>query len=759
MTMSSGPTTSSLTTFVRHDDRRAARHPSGPIGAVLWLSLASILALLLAPARQASALSPAMPTRTLTPVPRTYDIDGDVLTDAAADRIYARGHLATGPATLLLDGAGRRLQSSAVAGALALDAGRGRLLVDNPAEGLHVLRTDGLQSLRVIPLPVATQPADQWATAPWPYAPQVDTRTGLAYVIRGRDVHIVSPASGALVGRLPDIGRSGGLVSRMLIDVAGRRLYVAQAPDEVEAGEIPDIPSSCAATDEVVTTLALPSHRVISRRSHCGRIGGWFANRGELVMSVEEYRGNAGMWRLRDGAMLRESDAWGPTRGMVHDAARHRFLVDGYADWDRQAGRAYWVDDRSLTPTAVMDVPDGSVAMFGQDDGARLLSTAKGALVQTPLAMLPPPPASGLPKVERVSNAYWQQIVPRAGSETWLIARVEVPADGPVSCIVKPGSLPADSRGAWAARRLDESAWQLLDASLACDPETTGQLALSPDFATDHTAFLTADSLLRTVDGGRSWQPVGGRQTWSMSRPVLSPTFASDGLAFSTTAEDQAVRTVDHGASWQPIGELASFTFAPDYPADRRIFAVRQTGSVFMQSLDSGRTWRRLGSPSTVAEGVLTYMTALQGGPSSRAVTLLGMMDSEYSGHLTFPTSRPSVVRSDDGGRTWQQALGPLETYGLDTLYPIHASSGDALLVAAWPTDMHADRFLLRSDDRGLSWRTIKFPSAVDPAQLVSTPDGLLFSLEEDGTLRRLDVDDATDGPPPTIQPEPTARP
>jgi hypothetical protein len=173
--------------------------------------------------------------------------------------------------------------------------------------------------------------------------------------------------------------------------------------------------------------------------------------------------------------------------------------------------------------------------------------------------------------------------------------------------------------------------------------------------------------LLRSTDGGRSWQPVSllGKRDFHVLEAAGERVYGY-GTDFESRQADLLVSD-DGGHSWQqrvPPEPLLSLAIDPEDPD--HVVASGEAGSY--SSSDAGRGWRPL---SDVA-GLLAW--------SETGVLFLVRLDG-------------TLTRSADGGHTWEQA-GDAE--GQPAAFE---SFDDDLYVA-----LH-DGTIKRSDDEGNSWQ------------------------------------------------------
>ena len=179
--------------------------------------------------------------------------------------------------------------------------------------------------------------------------------------------------------------------------------------------------------------------------------------------------------------------------------------------------------------------------------------------------------------------------------------------------------------------------------------------------------------VLRSVDGGRSWQPLaGGSDAMSLSSPAA--------MLIVLAGHDVLAESRDGGMTWQDIpAELPNLDlhgFAQD-PADQaRMWAYLATGGLW-ESRDGGRAWELVSSENVVFPVAISTPTG---------VRLFGVTANGLAG-------------SDDGGRTWRTLGDP----GLYPMTSLAAAAGGSVLVAGGPDG------LARSNDGGASWSRLPF--------------------------------------------------
>jgi photosystem II stability/assembly factor-like uncharacterized protein len=167
----------------------------------------------------------------------------------------------------------------------------------------------------------------------------------------------------------------------------------------------------------------------------------------------------------------------------------------------------------------------------------------------------------------------------------------------------------------------------------------------------------------RSLDAGRTWAPVGLRDTRHIGRVIVDPKdpnrvfVAALGHAFGPSAERGVFRTTDGGAHWQKVLFRDSDTGAIDLAFDpsspsvvyAALWQVRRQpwnlssggpGSGLYRSTDGGTTWTRLAGGG------------LPGGIYGRIGIAVSPVDGSRV-YASIEAAEGGLYRSDDAGATW----------------------------------------------------------------------------------------------------------
>ena len=219
--------------------------------------------------------------------------------------------------------------------------------------------------------------------------------------------------------------------------------------------------------------------------------------------------------------------------------------------------------------------------------------------------------------------------------------------------------------------------------------------AMALDDRGDHPvlyAGMLPPALYRSFDLGQSWEElpslndVPDSDKWNFRASPGAPHVKN--IAFDPTERDTLyvcieqgglLRSTDSGRTWHELDTwfLAEDTFYRDShrlvlaPGNPRIMYMA-TGDGVCKSTDAGATWRRL----TTGADRVGYPDTLLLDPANEDVLYVAGAGG-HPGTWNQQTARPGVIRSADGGLTWQE-LGE----GLPS--PIRGNI-EAMSMVTWP--------------------------------------------------------------------------
>lgn len=184
------------------------------------------------------------------------------------------------------------------------------------------------------------------------------------------------------------------------------------------------------------------------------------------------------------------------------------------------------------------------------------------------------------------------------------------------------------------------------------------------------------DGIYKSTDAGRTWQHMGLRDSHHIGRIVAHPTnpdivyVAAMGHLWGPNAERGLYKTVDGGRTWQPVLQVNDDTGVVDVAMDPAnpdvLFAAsyqrRRTsygfhgggpGSALYKSVDGGATWRKLtGNGLPTGEygriGIAIYRK------NPRIVYVSIEQGNRYNASTAYIDPQGGIFRSDDQGETWE---------------------------------------------------------------------------------------------------------
>lgn len=172
----------------------------------------------------------------------------------------------------------------------------------------------------------------------------------------------------------------------------------------------------------------------------------------------------------------------------------------------------------------------------------------------------------------------------RDGGATWS----DIPADLPSLDIHGFSRDPADPARMWAYLATG-GLWESTDFG-AHWTQVRADNVIFPlairEGSTTRLLGVDVNGLVTSVDGGRTWTPLGTPPTY----PMTGLAATSDGGMIYAGAPDGLFRSEDGGRTWSPTGYRGS-AFAVATTPDGKTVALVSRETEFFRSADSGSTW------------------------------------------------------------------------------------------------------------------------------------------------------------------------
>ncbi len=303
--------------------------------------------------------------------------------------------------------------------------------------------------------------------------------------------------------------------------------------------------------------------------------------------------------------------------------------------------------------------------------------------------------------------------------------------DGGVSSLIQsphaPGLLlAADYTGRIYRSRDGAASWEPISDGLPGEPIQCITIS-GPDTYWATTVNGEGGSLYRFKDGAWSAVPFGQpsetRATSVLVDPA-DPAILYVGLESVSTPRPDAdvgflLRSIDSGLNWSPLSSLGRAAITPDDPAGTHarvhvlgkgeqsgVLYVTSSGGFFSSS-DAGDTWQRAELP----EGLFTASELRQ-----------IAIDPTNNDVLYLPLRSAGILKSEDGGRSWQTSERGLDNMVVGVVATHPTDPARVYVAAAGSGNIYT------SDDYGDSWQklidsNLGHPAARNVQQLIFDPD------------------------------------
>lgn len=233
---------------------------------------------------------------------------------------------------------------------------------------------------------------------------------------------------------------------------------------------------------------------------------------------------------------------------------------------------------------------------------------------------------------------------------------------------------------------------------------------------------------------------------------ALSPGFAVDHTAFAMMRTGELYRTTDSGQTWHALDACVyAAAMSPEFEQDHTLMGVAYAGpdrTELCISRDGGDHWERLAD-----------------GPAGVTIQMLSLAPQFTKWNVAFAFgSDGTLYRSADGGISWASVLstGEPSFESPQLVYAPDIEVNRPVFLVTTTTDPSSDPPLVqgslyRSTDGGTTWQVVQLPEGISPTAVAISPnfihDGQLFIGTADGRVLVLDASTLAGAPIPSERP------
>jgi photosystem II stability/assembly factor-like uncharacterized protein len=251
-----------------------------------------------------------------------------------------------------------------------------------------------------------------------------------------------------------------------------------------------------------------------------------------------------------------------------------------------------------------------------------------------------------------------------------------------------------------------------------------GALLVAADFADDQVGWASGiRTIIKTTDGGRSWQAqvkAGDVEDyWFNNIVALSRDVAmASGYPYGRGGGGVLLRTEDGGKTWNPVAASAdsrarysSLVFRDDNRTGFVIAKISNGPASLLTTSDGGKSWEAVSTPRKVNK------------PWIATLSVISLPDDD----TLIVAADQSLLRSRDNGRSWETLTMPESGHKL--LMWMNFATSDR----GWAQFMDGDAIF--TEDGGRTWQASTAPGPVffKTAELGFAVNGQAVYQTDDG--------------------------